>query len=438
MALSPRADELLRTAALDRDVVHACTADMPGISRAVAGLYEGLALREGGPEAVVVGVDLSGGSAQSLVSAMRAAGVQAELLLLCFGSGSPGEVADAACVAALACRQWGARVVQMAEEMAPLGAPIRLHRGPQRLPGSVIGLRVRIRPMLVRRVDPPEIRCRQRRGEPRQVRVLVQSAAEVEVRGALLVAQHAVQPAGTHVEWRTETMRPGTLPGMQGSEVFAITIHALLVHGPAAEQAARAILRQVRTHEGADGPGSLVSAWMLDDLRDAVMVVVPRGAVPTAVEGLRGVMRRYGVRPVIAGGVLAFSGAPPAVVDGILDEAGLRRWMATLTPAVRLGIGPPGASPAGTYTPCRLGHAAAGHDLQWLVRVDGVDCDEVGRAVGRLVGHPVFAAPVEAFVEEEQRYRPMVLIRAGPAAAPALHSLVAGGGRPVSRRLVLD
>ena len=211
---------------------------------------------------------------------------------------------------------------------------------------------------------------------------------------------------------------------MYADDRCTVAVHTLLIHGARAAGLASRLKAMLREVEGDAGAGTLITVWSCEDLRDSVLLALPRGALPAAVEQLRGLQARYGTRAMVTGGVLALGGAAPAIVDGLLGEAGLAEWLAPLTPAVRLHVGAQCRVGGHAATPIRLGYASAGHDLQWLVPVDGVECDQVARAVTAAAGHPVTAAPVEAYDEETHHFRPMVLIRAGPSAAAAMDNLV--------------
>lgn len=63
---------------------------------------------------VVLGADIPGRLAQSLLFALGRAGVEARLVLISVCNGGPGAVLGRGDVVALACLAWGTRVVQRA------------------------------------------------------------------------------------------------------------------------------------------------------------------------------------------------------------------------------------------------------------------------------------------------------------------------------------
>ena len=78
---------------------------------------------------VVLAHDLNGQQAQALAHVMEAANCTAQLFFisLCLPGTTDGD--DATSLAAFAVRQWGTRMVQRADEIAPLGRRLHAVRG---------------------------------------------------------------------------------------------------------------------------------------------------------------------------------------------------------------------------------------------------------------------------------------------------------------------
>jgi hypothetical protein len=101
--------EVLRSGECDAEAANFVGGDNEGCGRAVElalAMYRG-----GAPGApTILGINLSGGTAQGLLAGMRLAGIGASILLVAFGAGANGEILDGPQSAALACRLWGPRV----------------------------------------------------------------------------------------------------------------------------------------------------------------------------------------------------------------------------------------------------------------------------------------------------------------------------------------
>ena len=92
--------------------------------------------------------DLNGQQAQALVHVLEAASctVQVFFVALCLPSTTDGD--DAASLAAFAIRQWGTRIVQRADGVAPLGRMLHATRGRRMTMCAPLGLRIGVRPRL--------------------------------------------------------------------------------------------------------------------------------------------------------------------------------------------------------------------------------------------------------------------------------------------------
>ena len=92
--------------------------------------------------------DLNGQRAQALVHVLEAAGCTAQLFFtaICLPGTTDGD--DAASLTAFAARQWGTRMVQRADEVAPLGRMLHACRGHRMLLRAPLGMRIGVSPRL--------------------------------------------------------------------------------------------------------------------------------------------------------------------------------------------------------------------------------------------------------------------------------------------------
>jgi hypothetical protein len=91
---------------------------------------------------VVLGHGLNGRQTQVIKNTLEAAGCVAQLLSVALST----DMDDAGTLASHAVRQWGARPVQMAEEVAQLGWPLLARRGAMLVHCTVIAMRLLVGP----------------------------------------------------------------------------------------------------------------------------------------------------------------------------------------------------------------------------------------------------------------------------------------------------
>jgi len=279
--------DVLRDGACDGETANLVGGDNEGCGRAVE-LAHGM--QRAGTQGVptILGVNLSGGVAQSLLAGLRLAGILASVLLASFGAGASGEILDGPHSAALACRLWGPRVARQAREVSPLGGRgLVLQRGRQRLTGIVLGALVVTEPVPSRTYDAPRTVCRSRCGVARQFHVLGQDGAEAVILAALTAAMRELTADGAQAVWKTDTIQPGRLPGMEPPGIGPVSVHTIQIHGPRGARHAGILQLRMDGLEGSTGPGTLVSSWSADDVRDCMLLGVPRGAIPVAIESCR-------------------------------------------------------------------------------------------------------------------------------------------------------
>ena len=66
-----------------------------------------------------------------------------------------------------------------------------------------------------------------------------------------------------------------------------------------------------------------------------MVVPVPRGALPVAIEGVRRVTTSIPITAMVVAGTLMTGNVNPAMVEPILGEMGVRRWMNRLVVPMR-------------------------------------------------------------------------------------------------------
>jgi hypothetical protein len=304
--------EVLRDGACDGEAATLIGGDSEGCGRAIEIAHE---LQRTGLQGAVtiLGINLGGGVAQGLLAGLRLAGVRTSILLVSFGAGANGEILDGPRSAALACRLWGCRVAQQAHEVSPLGGGgLVLERGRQRLTGVVLGALVRVDPVPTRSVEGPTMLCRGRRGIAYQVRVLGQEGAEAAIVAALTHGQRELEADGARVHWRSETIRPGRLPGMELPGIGSVTLHTVQLHGGHGARHAGFLRQRLESLEGSTGPGTLISSWVADDIRDCTLLGVPRGAIPIVTEACRACQVACGGKLIMMAGGLAIIGIDPS------------------------------------------------------------------------------------------------------------------------------
>eukprot|EP00974_Lingulodinium_polyedra_P104686 10136094-Lingulodinium_polyedra.AAC.1 len=85
--------------------------------------------------------------------------------------------------------------------------------------------------------------------------------------------QHRAREEGGHLAWTTEIINPGRHPGMRGHDAEALATHTLRARG---SHTADQLLHETATGRECGAP----SVWGPDDWREAVVLPVPRGAIP--------------------------------------------------------------------------------------------------------------------------------------------------------------
>ena len=151
-----------------------------------------------------------------------------------------------------------------------------------------------------------------------QLRVLTIQSLLADANLAIAQARAAAACSDALSTWETEVLSPGRGPGVQGIGIGAVLAHTLTFHGAAAQQTMSQMLAEL-TSQGNRLACALISEWAESEAADAVLVPVPRGAIPVAVAALDLVASRFRTRPVFMGDSLFVLGASPACFDAHRD-----------------------------------------------------------------------------------------------------------------------
>ena len=155
------------------------------------------------------------------------------------------------------------------------------------------------------------------------MRILTFQPLQIDADLAITQARAAAACGGAMCTWETEVLPPGLGPGMQGIGIGAILVHTLTFHGAMAQQTMGQIRAELTSQSNrlACAP---ISVWTESEAADAVLVPVPRGAIPAAVAALGMVASRFRTRPVFMGDSLFVLGASLACFGALIEVAGLR------------------------------------------------------------------------------------------------------------------
>ena len=168
-----------------------------------------------------------------------------------------------------------------------------------------------------------------------------------------------------------------------------------MIHRRNGPKIAQGLVHEIGSGDRAIPEPCYTTARSEEDYRDAIMVPIPRGALPATVDGIRRVAINMPATAMVVADTLMLGSVNPAMVDPILDEIGVRRWMNRQMVPMRYGREP--GSEDGDVEWARLAAADRGADLQWLIHVGGdQDAHCVAQAVGRRLGTMVTGAPVWA------------------------------------------
>ena len=168
-----------------------------------------------------------------------------------------------------------------------------------------------------------------------------------------------------------------------------------------------------------------MAAWTTAMHRDAVVLTLPRGAIPAVMDGVRRMAASFPVSGMVMAGAVVLGGTSPALVAPMLEGTTADKWIGRLFPAVRL-VCEAGSTSGDGDEWIRIPLAERGHDLQWLVDTGGdIDADLVARTVGNLIGGMVAGAPVNALHPDSDAFGDMVAVRVPTDRATAIGELAA-------------
>lgn len=135
-------------------------------------------------------------------------------------------------------------------------------------------------------------------------------------------AETSVAAGGGFLEWNTEVLRPGRHPGMNSATTEPLLIHTLRCHqAPIAEIALEVYASRVPNNTGASGLAAAGdTVWGPDRIDHAVLLFVPRGALPIIVATARQVWNDIGVSVGIIDGAIALDLQLPEHVAAVIDS----------------------------------------------------------------------------------------------------------------------
>jgi hypothetical protein len=142
--------------------------------------------------------------------------------------------------------------------------------------------------------------------------------------------------SGGKVQRNVERISPGRGPGMLPGMIPDIVVHAVIVHGPRAELAARELVERLGTGTGWQEAGCYTAAWTVRMHRDGVLLPLPRGALPAIVEGVRAMATAFPISVMLVGGMAILGGVDPAMVRPVLEGTTAEQWLGNMHLPVRM------------------------------------------------------------------------------------------------------
>ena len=206
---------------------------------------------------------------------------------------------------------------------------------------------------------------------------------------------------------------------MRGPGVEPIAVHTVRCsHAPcAAGRIAAAARRGV--------PGA-PEVWGPEHWRDAVVLLVPVGAIPAIVAEAWRVGALLGFRASCEAGAILLGDILPDQVEAALEAIGARPWLRAMTPPVRLTAD--SALTADGHVTMRIARPQTGRDLYWVVRTQGeAEPLDVEAAMTELLHSPVKAAEALVYDPATRRDPPGVVIRVETHRAATMDRMVAAG-----------
>ena len=126
---------------------------------------------------------------------------------------------------AFAIRQWGTRIVQRAEEVAPLGRMLHAARGQRMIMCAPLGLRIWVCPRMQHYQDYHTVTVRTLQRRTHSVMALAQDGGQPLLLPVLTAFQREFHMRGGAMQWCTDVLRPGLQPGMATLEAYPCARH---------------------------------------------------------------------------------------------------------------------------------------------------------------------------------------------------------------------
>ena len=311
-------------------------------------------------------------------------------------------------------------------EVSALGQPVSIPRGKgHTVPGYVIAGRLLHWPGGGWECEAPTTAVAVRaRSDVRWIKVLAQADAAEALEAGIHAALHSCAKVGQS-RWASRVLKPGRDIGMDGDHVQSCVIHTITAHGTVGDGSWGRLTQEIKAAATRADRSALAHAWQQDDWKDAVLLRIPGGALPAAVEAIREQTAALGCRAMIGGGGLLVSNLAPAGVEAFLETSGIGRWVRGTQVPLRLAGDTCLHSPEGPFWPVRIAMAAAGHEAQALIRgACATGHMDVARAVTASIEHAVTTTAVHAYDPATDNYEDMVLVRAPGRLAAAFRRLI--------------
>ena len=203
-------------------------------------------------------------------------------------------------------------MVQRPDEVASLGRMLHASRGRGMVLCTPMGMRIGVAPRLLRRQDYHSVILRTLGRRAPCVMALAQEEGQPLLLPVLTAFQREFHSRGGAMHWRTEVLRPRRMPGMATPDAHPLARHCVRLSGAGGQEAAAELASRLKALEGADGCGTLISSWLPDEQRGAVLAPVVHGAIPLVVESLRRLLAAVSLKVLMIGRTLANRGSGPS------------------------------------------------------------------------------------------------------------------------------
>ena len=223
------------------------------------------------------------------------------------------EATDTAWLMAQAVSRWSLRIVQLFNEIGPLGKPFHV---PAHAPawGTVIAGVVRINDSIAT-TDPNRVRICLRARLPSTLRVTAQEGAIDGVNSVLEQSYHNLIATRESITWESHSFRPGRGLHTRPTGTYDLMTWNITV---SSQVASDQVLTQLRLIEGTEGDGTMVSVWGPEDQQAFTVLPIHRAYLPAAVAQLCSRELPTAIRIAAMDAGLLVKGATPLLLQGIL------------------------------------------------------------------------------------------------------------------------